>query len=153
MKKLGYFISSFSPSNPAHTLSLDGCQGIWRKTVSRESIFMCVVKQFRLRLAYIINGLLGWMLPPHPWSVFTEQAATVGGLACLSSNTLPLCPQPTLRDEQAAINKNLIFPRQQFLLITSYFMHSFPVDCAQPQLWLLSHTWYAEKKENWVFRA
>lgn len=57
------FYSSFSPSNPARVLSLDGCQGMWRKTVSREPIFMCVVKQFRLRLAYITNGLLGRMLP------------------------------------------------------------------------------------------
>lgn len=62
---------------------------------------MCVVKQFTLKLAYIENGSLGRMLPPHPWSVFTEQAATVGGLSCLSSNTLPLCPQSTLRDEHA----------------------------------------------------
>lgn len=153
MKKLGYFISSSSPSNPAHILSLDGCQGMWRKTVSRESIFMCIVKQFRLRLAYIKNSLLGRMLPAssvvcvyrtgcHSWRPFP------------SSNTLPLCPQPTLWDERAAINKNLIFPRQQFLLITSYLMHSFPVDCTLPQLWLLSHVWCAEKKNRiGFFRA
>lgn len=103
-----------------------------------ENPYLCVLlNNSTLRLAYIENGLLRQNAPPHPWSVFTEQAATVGGLSRLSSNTLPLCPQPTLRDEHAAINKNLIFPCQQFLLITSYFMHSFPVGCAQPQLWHL----------------
>lgn len=58
-----------------------------------ENPYLCVLlNNSTLRLAYIENGLLRQNAPPHPWSVFTEQAATVGGLSHLSSNTLPVSP-------------------------------------------------------------